>query len=131
MKILLAYDSTDASRRAAETAIMLARATGATVDVVSVVPYRPGRAPIDPWDDREAHDKALLEARDLLREAGIEPRLIEPVGDPARRIEEIADRGYDMLVVGARDQGAIARALQGSVSAHVATHAHTTVVIAR
>ncbi|HET7726729.1 MAG TPA: universal stress protein [Candidatus Limnocylindrales bacterium] len=131
MKILLAYDSTDPSRRAAETAIMLARATGATVDVVSVVPHRLGRAPVDPWDDREAHDKALFEARDLLREAGIEPRLIEPVGDPARRIEEVAERGYDMLVVGSRDQGAVGRALQGSVSAHVATHAHTTVVIAR
>ena len=131
MKILLAYDSTEPSRRAAETAIMLAKATGATVDVVSVVPYHPGRAPVDPWDDRDVHDKALREARDQLRAAGIEPRLIEPVGDPARRIEEVADQGYDMLVVGARDQSAISRALQGSVSAHVATHAHTTVVIAR
>lgn len=131
MKILLAFDATEESRRAARTAIALARSTDATIDVVSVVPLRVGRVPMDPWDDREVHDAALFEARTLLREAGFEPHLIEPIGDPARRIEEVADRGYDMVVVGARDHGAVARALQGSVSGHVATHAHTSVVIAR
>ena len=37
----------------------------------------------------------------------------------------------DMVVLGSRGLGLVSRALQGSVSEHVATHAHATVVIAR
>ena len=57
---------------------------------------------------------------------------MEPAGDPAATIERVAAQGdYDTIVIGARGLGTIGRILQGSVSAHVATHAETTVVIAR
>jgi nucleotide-binding universal stress UspA family protein len=36
-----------------------------------------------------------------------------------------------MVVVGSRGLGLLSRALQGSVSEHVATHSRTTVVVAR
>ena len=92
----------------------------------------PGRAPIDPWDDRTVHAEELLEARRLLREAGIAAELFEPGGDPAKVIETIADeRGYDTIVIGSRGLNTLARVLQGSVSDHVVTHAHATVVVAR
>jgi nucleotide-binding universal stress UspA family protein len=131
-KILLAYDGTPESKRALETTIALCKAFNATLAVVSVVPHHPGRAPISPWDDRETHAKELIEARDLLREAGIEAQLIEPVGEPAEMIERLADKGsFDTIVVGSRGQGSVARFFQGSVSDHVATHARTTVVVAR
>ena len=75
---------------------------------------------------------AAVEARKLLREAGIEATMIEPGGDPARTIERVADeRGYDTIVIGSRGLGTVARTLQGSVSEHVATHANATVVVAR
>jgi nucleotide-binding universal stress UspA family protein len=74
----------------------------------------------------------LVEARDLLRESGIEAQLLEPVGEPADAIEQIASKGkFDTIVVGTRGQGALGRLLQGSVSEHVATHAEVTVVVAR
>ena len=58
--------------------------------------------------------------------------MIEPGGDPARTIERVADeRGYDTIIIGSRGLGTVARTLQGSVSEHVATHAHATVVVAR
>ena len=58
--------------------------------------------------------------------------MLEPGGDVARTIERVADeRGYDTIVVGTRGLGSLARTLQGSVSEHVATHAHATVVVAR
>ncbi|HYL40651.1 MAG TPA: universal stress protein, partial [Candidatus Binatus sp.] len=58
--------------------------------------------------------------------------LLEPIGDPAERIEEVADQGdYDTIVIGSRGLGALGRALQGSVSSHVATHAKSTVIVAR
>jgi nucleotide-binding universal stress UspA family protein len=131
-KILLAYDGTDPSQRALGTAADLAKALGATVSVVSVVPTHGGRLGMDPWDDSEVHAKELVEARTLLRERGIEAQLLEPIGEPAATIERIAREGeYDTIVIGSRGLNALERVLQGSVSEHVATHAETTVVIAR
>jgi nucleotide-binding universal stress UspA family protein len=131
-KILLAYDGGEPARRALETAADLALAFSAPVSVVSVVPFRPGRVSIEPWDDRETHATELREARDLLLARGLEAELLEPLGDPARTIERIAaDGGFDTVVVGSRHLGAIERVLQGSVSEHVATHAEATVVVAR
>ena len=131
-KILVAYDGGDPARRAVDLAAELARVFEATISVVSVVPVHPGRVPIDPWDDTSVHAQELLESRRLLREKGIEAELIEPSGDPARTIERIAEEGaYDMIVVGSRGLSGVGRVLQGSVSEHIATHAKTTVVIAR
>ena len=131
-KILLAYDGGDASQRALGTAAELAKALGASVSVVSVVPTHGGRLGMDPWDDSEVHAKELVEARTLLRERGIEAQLLEPIGEPAATIERIAREGeYDTIVIGSRGLNALERVLQGSVSEHVATHAETTVVIAR
>ena len=105
---------------------------GASLTVVSVVPTHPGRAPIDPWDDTEVHTKELLEAGRLLREEGIEARLVETAGDVPDRIEQIAaDGGYDAVIVGSRGMSMLGRALQGSVSEHVAANAETTVIVAR
>jgi nucleotide-binding universal stress UspA family protein len=54
------------------------------------------------------------------------------MGDPAPTIERIAeDGGFDVIVIGTRNLGPIGRTLQGSVSGHVATHAKSTVVVAR
>ncbi|HYO43941.1 MAG TPA: universal stress protein [Candidatus Limnocylindrales bacterium] len=131
-KILLAYDGGEPAKRALAQTIELALKFGAEVGVVSVVPGRSGRSPVDPWDDRTVHAEELLEARRALRAAGIEAEMLEPGGDVARTIEKVADeRGYDTIVVGARGLGSLAKVLQGSVSEHVATHAHATVIVAR
>jgi nucleotide-binding universal stress UspA family protein len=131
-KILVAYDATEGAHRALQTAIELTKVFSAEVGVVSVVPLHPGRTPVDPWDDRPVHTEQLRQARKILVEAGIEPSLHEPIGDPATAIERLAEElGYDTIVIGTRGLGAIARVMQGSVSEHVATHAKATVVIAR
>ena len=131
-RILLAYDGGEPAHKALVMAAELAKKFDATLTVVSVVPVHPGRTPIDPWDDREVHQQELLEAATTLRELGIEPELVESSGDPAKTIERIAaERAVDAVIVGARGLGLIGRALQGSVSEHVATHAATTVIVAR
>lgn len=131
-RILVAYDGGDPARKALETAIDLASTHDASVSVVSVVPFHPGRAPMDPWDDAAVHAQALEEAKQILAEHGMEADLLEPIGDPAATIERIAnDGGFDTVVVGSRGLGAVSRFLQGSVSGHVATHTNATVVIAR
>lgn len=131
-RILVAYDGGEPAIRALHTAIDLAKKFDGLVDVVSVVPFHPGRMPVDPWDDRPVHTKELADARAILAEEGIEARFIEPYGDPAQTIERIAeDGGYDTVIVGSRGLGTLSRILRGSVSEHVATHSGTTVIVAR
>ncbi len=131
-RILLAYDGAEPAQKALATAADLAKKFDASVTVISVVPVHPGRSPIDPWDDPTVHKTQLHEAATALRELGIEAELMEPAGDPATTIERIAAKGhFDTIVIGARGLSAFERFLQGSVSEHVATHADTTVVIAR
>lgn len=131
-KLLLAYDGSDHSRRALQLAAEMSRRFGAALTVLSVVPVHPGRTPIDPWDDSHAHAEELVEARRLLREEGIEAKLVESAGNVPEVIERFAEAGsFDAVVVGSRGLGMLGRAMQGSVSEHVATHASTTVVVAR
>jgi nucleotide-binding universal stress UspA family protein len=130
--ILVAYDGEAPAKRALEIAIDLTKRFDANLSVVSVVPTRPGRSPVDPWDDRSVHARQLLEARDILARDGVEAEMIEPAGDPAKEIEKIAEAGkFDTIVIGSRGLGAIGRVFQGSVSEHVATHAAATVIVAR
>lgn len=131
-RILVAYDGGEPAHHALETAIDLAKRYEAQISVVSVVPFHPGRAPMDPWDDAAVHAEALADAKQILADNGMTADLLEPIGDPAATIERIAnDGGYDTVVVGSRGLGAVSRFLQGSVSGHVATHTNATVVIAR
>jgi len=131
-KILVAYDGGQPAGCALDLAVELAQRFDAKIGVVSVVPVHPGRSPIDPWDDRPVHTAELAQARRILAEQGIEAVLYEPEGDPAHTIEQIAEEGgYDTVVVGSRGLGVLSRALQGSVSEHVATHSTATVIVAR
>jgi nucleotide-binding universal stress UspA family protein len=131
-RILVAYDGGDPARRALDTGIELAKRFGASISVVSVVPLHAGPMPMDPWDDRAVHAQELQEARQVLAEHGISAELLEPTGATAPTIERMVEEGgFDMVVVGSRGLGAISRFLQGSVSAHVATHAEATVVVVR
>ena len=131
-RILVAYDGGGPAKRALETAAQLAKKFDALISVISVVPAHSGRTMLDPWDDPIVHDHELEEARSLLALQGIEPELIEPIGDPAATIERVArDGGFDTVVVGSRGLGVLSRFFQGSVSEHVATHAEATVVVVR
>jgi nucleotide-binding universal stress UspA family protein len=131
-KILLAYDGGEPARRALETAGQLTRAFHASLSVVSVVPEGASRPPRDPSDEACLHARELQEAKRLLAEMGLEVELLEPSGDPARRIEQIAaEGGFDTIVLGCGGDHQADRARRGRVSGHVVAHASATVVVAR
>jgi nucleotide-binding universal stress UspA family protein len=131
-KILLAYDGGEPARRALQAAADLARAFHAPLSVVSVVPKVPDHPMGDASADPCAQARELQDAKRLLAEMGIEAEVLEPSGDPAHRIEQIAvEGGFDTIVVGSGDGVPIDHALHGTVSRHVATHANATVVVAR
>lgn len=131
-KILLAYDGDEPAKRALEQTVELAQKFGASVGIISVVPRRPGETVSDPWDDPAVHAEELIEARRRFQEVGIDAELFEPDGDVATTIERVADEyGYDVIILGTHGLGAVSRAIHGSVSEHVAGHAHSTVIVAR
>ena len=129
-KILVAYDGTEPAKHALDEAAELAEAFAGAVTVISVVPVHPGRAPVDPWDDHVVHQHELDVALAHLATRGVKAERVEPAGDPAPTIERVAhEGGFDTVVVGTSGKGAAARLLMGSVSEHLATHSHATVVI--
>jgi nucleotide-binding universal stress UspA family protein len=131
-KILVAYDGGEPSRKACALAIELATKMSVPVTIVSVVPLHYIGQPMPPADDPRAHAQELDEARAMFAAAGLEVQVLQPVGDPAKEIEWVADQGgFDTIVMGSRHLDAVSRAITGSVSEHVATHANATVVVAR
>ena len=129
-RILLAYDGGEPARRALQTAADLALTLGASLSVVSVVPTGSGPTDTGSHEDVVEHARELQEAKHLLAERGIEAELLEPTGDPASTIERMAEEGeFDTIVLGSRGLGTIGRMLKGSISEHVVSHAHATVVV--
>jgi nucleotide-binding universal stress UspA family protein len=135
-RIVIAYDGSEGSREALVTGVELARRAGALATLVYV---RHAPAPLvgDPFYDR-ALSKELRRGRDVLDEArayaadsgvAAETELLE--GDAAERILELARlRSADLVVVGSRDRGAIAKTLLGSVSQAIVQRADRPVLVA-
>jgi nucleotide-binding universal stress UspA family protein len=131
--IVLGYDDTRGARRALERTAELARAFHASVVVVSVAPVLepagPGIGLTDSVEPLELHEEELAHARQLLTEHGVSAEYELAVGNPAKRIVEIADqRRADLVVVG-REDGFLGRILGDSVSGAVERHAHCDVLV--
>lgn len=132
--IVVGYDGSDSARRALERAASLCQ-NGTTLEVIAVAHPMPqvkgAVTAIDPLEEEERrHD--LDQAAAVLEQRGIEARMIEGRGDPARTIAERAkDAGADLIVVGTHGRGAMGRALLGSVSTNVLHRAPCDVLVVR
>lgn len=128
-KILVAYDGTEPANRALERAARLARSTGASLTVVGVVPARASRGVADP-SIQASDSQRLVQAKKFLTECGLAPILVERSGDPALEIEQLVTRDrFETVVIGSRGLGEAERVLKGSVSEHVRSHVHATVIV--
>lgn len=135
-RIVVGFDGSEHSRKALARAAEIA--DGATVAVVSAAaPARLLRDPaqgVSPEDpaDAEARSKALAEAREYLDGRGIPGVYVEGHGNPADVIvQEAAESGADLIVVGTRGLNAAQRVLMGSVSTNVVHHAACDVLVVR
>lgn len=137
MNILLAYDTSDESKSAAEWAARLAAGeSGSTVTVVGVVQtleMAPGtRDAVDPTVHPEALEKAVEEAAAQIAkqvpDAHVQARLL--AGNPAEQILDAGD-GADVIVLGKSGSHGMRRFLIGTVVERVARHSKKTVLIAQ
>jgi nucleotide-binding universal stress UspA family protein len=118
-KIMIAYDDSDAARRALDRAADLA-GYGSTLTVVSVAPDG-GRYQAGPLD----------QARDQLVGRQMTATYLQPVGEPAAELVAAArELGADLVVLGRRSRS-LRRLVLGSVSAKVVRHAPCDVLVVR
>jgi nucleotide-binding universal stress UspA family protein len=116
-RILVAYDGSEEADRALMRAADTARAKGAAIGVVTVLPRLAS---------------AAAAAADILREHELDATVHTPIGDPVTEIARVAHEGaYDAIYVGRREAGSFARALRQSVSNGVVRTSDRTTVIAR
>jgi nucleotide-binding universal stress UspA family protein len=132
--ILVGYDDTEASQRALDRGIELAKAFGAELLVTSVAPIleAAGRSagPLDPTDMPERHREELEKAQSRAADAGVATQLVLAVGHPAEVIVDVArDKGADMIVVGTRELSFYQRVLGQSTSDAVSHRARCDVLI--
>jgi nucleotide-binding universal stress UspA family protein len=133
---LVGYDGSDASRRAFQFAIDLARCSQGRVRVVSVLQVTEGGA------DASAlmmADSGTQRVQELLEElTTIVPDATSLVdveliyGSPGDvLLSQIDQHGVDHIVIGHTERGALARWLLGSVSGNVLARAHVPVTVVR
>ncbi|MFC5436454.1 universal stress protein [Rhodanobacter umsongensis] len=133
---LVGYDGSDASRRAFQFAIDLARCAHGRVRVVSVLQVTEGGADACALMMADSGTRRVQELLDELR--ALEPDAADLVdvelihGSPGDvLLSQIEQHGVDHIVIGHTERGALARWLLGSVSGNVLARAHVPVTVVR
>jgi nucleotide-binding universal stress UspA family protein len=141
--IVVGTDGSDTATQAVREAVDMARAVGATLELVSAyAPVSEQRlraerrdAPqdvqwaINPRQEVEAH---LSDAADIAREAGVDVNTHARQGDPADAVLDVAEeRKADVVIVGNKGMAGAKRFLLGSVPDKISHHAQCSVLIVR
>jgi nucleotide-binding universal stress UspA family protein len=141
--IVVGTDGSETARQAVQQAIGLAKAVGASIELVSAYEPIPNQrirqeareAPQDlQWmvNPREDVDATLHEAVEEAERAGVTVEGYAREGDPADAILDVAEeRGADLIVVGNKGMTGAKRFLLGSVPNKVSHHAPCSVLIIR
>jgi nucleotide-binding universal stress UspA family protein len=128
-KILVALDNSNIDRHVFDEAVALAKATGASLRLLYVMPAcDAGYA--EPYTSRQPSPHRL---RSLVEEAtavGVKADFTEHLGDPAPDICAIAQRWQaDLIVLGRRKLTRLGELLHGSVSNYVLHHAPCAILV--
>ena len=134
-RITLATDGSDASAKALEfvlTKFQPDRSTGKGgrapihVSVIHVMPF------LKYPELKEAGHALIEHSVQKLIQAGFTAEAVCQLGKPAEEIMKVASKHHaDLIVMGAKGLGAIARFLLGSVSTRVVQHANCSVLVVR
>jgi nucleotide-binding universal stress UspA family protein len=135
-RVLLATDGSPDATLAARSAIELCERTGSELHVVHVGEYLPTYFAYTEEEPAELRRNAqrLLEgqAESIRAAGGTVAGTHLRLGRPAEQIIDLSeDIGTGIIVVGSRGQGALRRAVLGSVSENVVRYAHCPVFVVR
>ncbi|HKD81917.1 MAG TPA: universal stress protein [Candidatus Angelobacter sp.] len=135
-QILVGFDGSEQSRKAANTAISLAHCLDAKVLVLAVArPPEPAtsvelEAVLD--NAKEHFEAAFVPLRESAKNAEVEMETDIAVGHPAEQIIHRAEQSkMDLIVLGCRGTSTFHRWILGSVSEKVLRYAHCPVMVLR
>jgi nucleotide-binding universal stress UspA family protein len=134
-KILCAFDGTEHARVAVREAAQLAKSNGASLTLlVTNTALGSPRAPaMYQWEPAEA-DRIAGEGRTIATGAGAPAVevVVARARDPAGAVIHYAyEHGFDHIVSGTGEKGAVAKLVLGSVSGAIVSKAHCSVTVAR
>jgi nucleotide-binding universal stress UspA family protein len=117
----VAYDGSPEADAALAAAYTLAGRDGCAVTLYRIMadgrPSYSGIPEIDrAWQAERVEAQTQLDSAADLAPAGVNPETVLLRGDPAHAIASAADFVIDLIVMGSRGQGAMARAFSGSTS---------------
>jgi nucleotide-binding universal stress UspA family protein len=134
-KILVAYDGSEHSRKALDTAVKVAQCSECKIKILYVF----DRVPLVLGDDETERfiERAMNKGREVLaevalrlRDAGIDFSTDTVEGPAAEAILRVAQlEGCDLIVMGSRGLGMVQGLLLGSVSYRVLHHATIPVLL--
>ena len=137
-KVLLAYDGSIEGRRALREGAKLAQFCGAEVFLLAVVEISSGTVTLEggfaiPVEEQIATYEAILaEGVERLKALGFSPTARLETGDPGQKIADVAEEiGAQLVVVGHRPQGALARWWFGSVGSYLVKRLRCSVLVAQ
>ncbi len=132
--IVAGFDGSDASRKAVERAVEIAKLTGAKLYIVTVIPPPTvflGELLVPEITDvsrlekasRNNLDSIVKEIREVTGLTNIEPIVL--MGDPAEELVGFAEeKECNLIVLGRRGRGGLERFILGSVSNKVISISH-------
>ena len=134
-KILCAYDGSDHAKLAVREAAQLAKTNAAnlTILVINTALGTPRGPAMYQWEADEA-DKVAAEARSTALGSGASQAdlVVARARDPAGAVVHYAyEHGFDHIVTGTGEKGAVAKLVLGSVSHAIVSKAHCSVTVAR
>jgi len=135
-QILVGFDGSEQSRKAAKTALGLADCLDARILLLAVArPPEPAtsvelEAVLD--DAKEHFEQAFIAVRDAARSAEVELQTDIVMGHPAEQIIHRAEQDkVDLIVLGRRGTSTFHKWILGSVSEKVLRYAHCPVMVLR
>lgn len=141
-KLLVAYDGSDNSTKALDTAVGLAKQLEAELVVVGVLAPSSVYAGFDPnnvviigqlWEiaEKEAQ-RALEKAQKFCAEQGMQPKINLYHGNPADEIiKHAAQEKADLIICGSRGLGGFEGLLMGSVAHKLVSYAKVPVLVVK
>lgn len=138
-KILLAFDGSENSMKAADYALTMAKNNNAEVEIVHVRESVTSYSTRLVYDAVEMEKELASEAEEVIargvekfKDSGVTFTTKIKIGHPAEVIcEEAEEIGATEIVIGSRGMNDVTRFFLGSVSHKVLTHAHCTTVVVR